>query len=743
MSRFSLSALAFALAGMAFVPVAGASTYNAGYVSYDQVTPTTAEFDIVNLTGPNSSGDASFPITTSVSLSSLSLLVNYSSGPSETFGSSYFTLASDGLSFNGTPESTTSGQPGGFMGAISATLTGDFDTTSVMLFDGTTVTIGPSFAATITDVSGFANGDAALITAASGTTPPPPVVPEPESLVLVGTGLMALMALRRRLRCPSWRKAIVSTVLFAGTIAVFLAPGSASAAVVSVKLTAAAAPSSGLAGITTVHVTATGLPTGSIPASGITVSLSTGCGGASPTKATASSVSALPGGAGDLIYFLIPPSLGAGTYQVSVSGTAGGTAFASSDCSTLAVTASTPSLASCVPTSSIAVTVGTNVMAYVPYGYWEGGVAGLAAVAIEGSSAGTSKKIATTGIVNSCAANSAATPAQVICTENNTNVDIITGTTLTSTLTSGANIEAGFSGGNCYNCGVAIDAANSRAVIAMGLSGGGGSGVQALNLANNTFDAGFPLLHYVSEDISIDPTNKWVLSPAEDGVYDILTIDTTGGKYNLKEYGNYVGSELDSAAEDCTTGIALASIEFSDQIYITDLSQSKFTAGSPGTWTAPGQTLNLSDGGYSAGTCGITSAPGTAHLAAVTGEFGGASYAILQLPSTSGPGKGTPNLADYAYVSALPNTPDGLLFSAGYDPHTITAYTSPNGTQKSYTLMVDYAKGYPSYVAQVDMKCVLAAPRTGGAGSHTVSPSTTSGQTAADSCVKYFPVAAP
>ncbi len=33
------------------------------------------------------------------------------------------------------------------------------------------------------------------------------------------------------------------------------------------------------------------------------------------------------------------------------------------------------------------------------------------------------------------------------------------------------------------------------------------------------------------------------------------------------------------AAEDCTTGIALAADEFTDNIYITDLTQATFTAG--------------------------------------------------------------------------------------------------------------------------------------------------------------------
>ena len=72
-----------------------------GFLSYDVTGTNVAQFDIVNLTGANSSGDASFPVTTSVMLSSLSLTVDFLGGTSHTFDSSYFTLDADGLSFDG------------------------------------------------------------------------------------------------------------------------------------------------------------------------------------------------------------------------------------------------------------------------------------------------------------------------------------------------------------------------------------------------------------------------------------------------------------------------------------------------------------------------------------------------------------------------------------------------------------------------------------------------------------------
>jgi hypothetical protein len=476
-------------------------------------------------------------------------------------------------------------------------------------------------------------------------------------------------------------------------------------------LTGFANPPTGLAGSTNSYVTGSGFPAGTI--TGATVHFGPTC--AAPATASGPVTGVVTIANLRRFQFLVPASLASGTYSVWVSGSVP-SAFNTVNtpsCSTITVTATTTTLAACVPTSSLAVVAGANVTAYVPFGYWESNTPGIERVPLEGS--GTTANFATANGVNSCAANSVT--GEVVCTENNTNVDLINGSTLT-TLTSGANQLIGFSGGSCENCGVGINAANNTAVIAMGVSGGSsGAAVQVLNLGSNTFNPPATLTNDVSEDISIDSGRNLILSPGEGGSYDLLKI---GASNALTEFSNFVGGTLDSAAEDCTTGIALASDEFSDDIYVTDLTQATFTAGSPGTWTAPGQFLSLNDGGYSAGTCGISSAPGSNHLGVVTGEFGGSSYSAMVLPSTSG--SGTPTLADYAYVSAMPNTPDGNGFEAGFDPHTVTAYTSPN-TNKSYAVFVDYATGTPNWLGVVDLACVVALPRT--AGTHNVSADTT------------------
>src|SRR5207248_335474 len=122
--------------------------------------------------------------------------------------------------------------------------------------------------------------------------------------------------------------------------------------------------------------------------------------------------------------------------------------------------------------------------------------------------------------------------------------------------------------------------------------------------------------------------------------------------------GGAGSTELDSAAEDCTTGIALAADEYRSSLYITDLTQKTSTPGSPGTWTAPQKFVSLPEfSNFSQGIAGIAVAPGT-HLAIVASEFTGNQFGVVQLPATSG--SGTPAIVDYV-AAVLPNTPDGQV----------------------------------------------------------------------------------
>lgn len=698
--KFQHVLVLIAAAGL-FSAVAKADQLALGYVSWDVTSDTTGEFDIINQTGPNSSGDATFPVTTTVDLESLSLTVDFSNSTSEVFGSSYFSLSSDGISFDGGTIVTGGANPV----PLDATLTGTFSPTSVTLFDGSTDTISSDFTATIESSSGVGSplndADLAIIYATtSGGSP----VPEPSSLFLVMTCAGALLLFRKRLsaKLKSSPKAFMPLAVVLSLVVL-----SASQSWAAVKLNVSTAPSFGGAGQTQVNVTGSGFPAG-VTAPDVTVTIATSCGGTVAATTTAMTVTPVLGSS-DRIHFLLPGSLSTGTYYVSVASPGVmSPAYTSSNCSQVQVSHTTVATF-CAPGSSLGVnaplTGPAPVTAYVPKGAWFTGGTGLTVKEIEPSGGTpttglTETTVATPNVVNSCGVNPVTGTA--VCTANNTDVYILTGNTLTHSLTSGSTAYSGFSGGSCMNCGLAINGVTNEAVITEGLSGSpSGSGIQFLHLSDNTFGAPVPLSKEISEDITIDPARGLIVSPNEQGYYNLIQFTATDA---TTEFNNYTGViYLDSAAEDCSTGIGLSSYELGNDVFLTDFTQAAFTAGTPGTWTGPQvlSPLNVFPySSFSAGTDGIAVAPGNSHLAVITGEFGGNTIAVLQLPSTSG--SGTPALVDYA-VAALP---DG--FSSGYDPHTMTAYTSPNNG-KAYGLFSNAPPVSALWV--VDMEALLAAPR--------------------------------
>jgi hypothetical protein len=366
----------------------------------------------------------------------------------------------------------------------------------------------------------------------------------------------------------------------------------------------------------------------------------------------------------------------------------------------------------CLPSSSLGILVqGTNATVYAPQGNWSGGAAAVKVVPIETSSGigtgGAPTSVTTGSVPNSCSSNS--TTATTVCTGNNTDVFVINGST-SSTFTSGATGSQSFSGGDCMNCGVVVDSTTNKALITIGLTTGGPGGYQFLDLTPTppTFEAAIPGGQATSEDISIDPIRHLVLSPNEDNVFQILNITTaTAALFNNTGFAT-VEASPDSAAEDCTTGIALSTLEGSPDLYIADLTQAVFTAGTPGTWTdTAAQTQNFPEFvGFAAGTNGIAVAPGS-HLGVVTGEFGGNKEGVIQLPATSG--TGTPAVVDW--VSFLvPDIATGVPWAEGFDPHTVTAYVSPNDG-KAFGVLEN---GDFSELAVVDLQGLLnPAIRTG------------------------------
>ena len=342
------------------------------------------------------------------------------------------------------------------------------------------------------------------------------------------------------------------------------------------------------------------------------------------------------------------------------------------DSNTVTVNAEALPKGACDPSSSLsALVIGSNVVSYFPQGSWDNNATtGIAVVNVEGTSV-TKTVVPTTHAVNSCASNSVT--EVTVCVANDGEIYVLKGTAITRTLTSGGTDTIGFSGGECTACGVAMDSVHNRALITISIEGS--PGFQFLNLETLTFETPFKASSgEVSEDPLLDPGRNLILSPAENDDYELVNVAKPTEPEFFTNPFTFTDTELefDSAAEDCSTGIALASLEFSDpsQIYIGDLTQAKFTPGSPGSWTAPSQIKTLEESELAAGSTGIAVAQGT-HTGVTTGEFGGDSLTALALPETSG--SGTPELRDYVSCEI------GEGFEQGKDPHVVTAYQTPNG----------------------------------------------------------------
>jgi hypothetical protein len=377
-----------------------------------------------------------------------------------------------------------------------------------------------------------------------------------------------------------------------------------------------------------------------------------------------------------------------------------------------------PPPGSCQPSSSLSVLVqGSNVTAYVPKGNWGGGPTGISAVNVEGTSI-TPTLIPTANTANSCASN--AVTGTTVCTANNTDIYLLTGTTLNNTLTSGGSGFIDFSGGACTNCGVVMDGVHNHALIALSTGASDIGGFQFLDLSTATPTLGTVFASMaptgfetnISENVLIDPTRNTaggagalLLSASENNNYEIVDVTTTTSPAFFENGGIASGGALDSSGEDCSTGIALAPSEFSapSNVFIADLKQATFTAGSPGTWTAASQVQTLSESFLAAGASGIAVAQGT-HTGVVSGEFGGNAITAIVLPTTSG--TGTPAIADWVTCSIS-------SFSMGFDPHTLTAYQSPNiGPGHAIAVLTN---GGATSLAVVDLTQMLnptVVPRT-------------------------------
>ena len=257
-----------------------------------------------------------------------------------------------------------------------------------------------------------------------------------------------------------------------------------------------------------------------------------------------------------------------------------------------------------------------------------------------------------------------------------------------------------------------MDAFNNRAVIGLSLAGQGG--FQFLNLATNTFEPAFASKltgdGSISEDPLIDPIRNLVLNATEQNQYEIIDVATTTSPAFFERAIAGTGGELDSSGADCQTGIILAPAEFTgpSNVFIANLESlsATFTPGSPGSWTAPSQVQTLSESVLSAGASGIAVAQGT-HIGVVTGEFFGDALTAIRLPTAMDTSSTTPAISDWV-TCAISG------FSNGFDPHTVTAYQSPNAPNHAIALLANAGATSLAVVDLTNMLDSTIVPRTGG-----------------------------
>jgi len=375
-----------------------------------------------------------------------------------------------------------------------------------------------------------------------------------------------------------------------------------------------------------------------------------------------------------------------------------------------------PPVGSCQPSSSLsAIASGNNVASYVPKGSWSSGTTGIQVVSIEGTpTLPTTNPIPTADAINSCASNSVT--GVTVCTANNNKVYVISALSATPTvtvLTSSGTGGVTFSGGTCTNCGVAMDSVHNKAVIALAL-GAAGAGFQYLNLATNTFEPAFPSRASgnpkISEDALVDPLRNLLLNGTEANQYELINVATTTSPTFFERGVTISGGEIDSSGADCQTGIILGPSEFPvpSQVFIANLSSSStvLTPGSPGTWTGPAQVQTLSESNLTFGANSVAVAQGT-HLGILSGEFGGNEITAIRLPSAIDTGATVPAIQDWVSCSISG-------FAMGLDPHTLTAFQSPNAPNHAIALL---ASSGGTHVVAVDLTNMLdpaIVPRSGG-----------------------------
>ena len=391
---------------------------------------------------------------------------------------------------------------------------------------------------------------------------------------------------------------------------------------------------------------------------------------------------------------------------------------------------------------------GTNVSLFVPYSTDNSLKIGTALKVIESApgAAATKTVLLKTGYANSCAA-SPATGIAVCSAAFGSSYLVRPPNNKVAGFKSGVTKRIHFTGGDCANCGVAIDDAMGLAIVST--SKGylpvqiSPFGLQPIISTNDDV---------ISGNFGYDPVDHYILSPnyqivnlktfkTQNPDYQIIDM-SDGTAFDLSDKGGFFNAQgtcvtnsgsttqrdalPDSGAYDVNTGIAYGTFrspsdcvpDVVEDIALFDLTQATFDT-STGTWsTSAKQIQTLSEmTDLTNGITGIAIVPGQS-LAIVADRreiSGSAGFGALSLPTSSG--SGTPSIQDWVQAE-MPNDPSGKPWQMGFMPNGLTAYASPNNGE-GMGVIINRAR---TYAAVVDIAALLAAPRQTGT-MHTISAS--------------------
>ena len=313
-----------------------------------------------------------------------------------------------------------------------------------------------------------------------------------------------------------------------------------------------------------------------------------------------------------------------------------------------------------------------------------------------------------------------------------------------------------FTGGDCVNCGTAIDDTLNLGIIS--------TSIGYLPVQLSPFQVK-PLLStntaVISGDFGYDPVNHRIISPSyqildlrhfNTGNIHFQIIDATNGTIfeltdnpNVQPPGtvffdqgscqpdkgppiNQRDGLPDSAAYDTVTGIAYVTFRSPsacrgantvEDIGLVDLTQASFDSFNNVWSTSAKQIQTLTEmTNLGNGITGIAVVPGQS-FAIVDDQretsFGNLGFGVLRLPSTSG--SGTPSIPDWVQANMPAKDPSNHPWQMAFMPNGVAAYTSPN-TGKAMGILVNRAR---TFVALVDIVALLNANRLAGT-QHTVDP---------------------